>query len=372
MRAAEEASGRELRSRLAEIIKNIINEICEMRHSLIFLRKFPHSPLNYDYLKMVDVVFVNTRRRPVILWLLLLLSPHCYPPIHTMNPTVEPASAPEAEVSKNPIESVEVSLNGMTISFDVAQGGTGPSFFCLGVRKSGSTMLHKIVNFLAARNEINVVNLADKFFRNGFTFGDWSKIDLDPLLAPANLYSGFRALPKNIAASEAYAEGLKVFMFRDPRDALVSQFFSDAFSHRLPSKTEGGGEGRELFLKKREEARNADIDEWVLGKAESLGKTLLSYQELLTDPKCLGLRYESYVFQKRRMIHKVLQHFGWKLTPGAMDRILSEIDIVPESEDKKRFVRKAVPGDHLDKLKPETIQELNEQLSDVMAMLDYY
>lgn len=267
--------------------------------------------------------------------------------------------------------SIPVTIKQTAIDFTVRLGGSGPAFFSLGVRKSGSTMLHKIVNFLASKNGINVVNIPGSFFSNGFTVADWAKLDLTGLLAPANLYSGFRSFPDELAKSDLYRGGFKIFMFRDPRDALISQYFSDAYSHQVP-QAGTAGDGRELFLKKREEARTADIDAWVLEKAGGIRRTLLGYREVLADPGCLTLRYENYVFQKRRMIGKILAHFGWSIEPGPLARLLVELDVVPETEEKTRFIRKVMPGDHNAKLQPETIARLNEELADVLAIYDYY
>lgn len=269
------------------------------------------------------------------------------------------------------VVTVSLAVADTTIDFPVRKGAEGPAFFCLGVRKSGSTMLHRIMNFLANRNQVNVVDVPSTFFRNGYTVAHWQALDLEPLLAPGNCYLGFRTFPDTIAASAAYRDGLKVFMFRDPRDALVSQYFSDAYSHAIP-KQDASGEGRELFLKKREEAQQADIDEWVIEKAGNIRKTLLSYKDALTDPSCLVLRYEDYVFQKRRMIMKIMAHFGWSTEPGRIDKLLADVDVVPDGEDKSRFVRKVIPGDHVTKLKPDTVRRLNKRLEEVMTLYDYY
>lgn len=284
-----------------------------------------------------------------------------------------PAAAAAIPVPELPgkVETVSLNVKGTAIDFPVRKGAEGDTFFCLGVRKSGSTMLHRIMNFLANRNRVNVVDVPSTFFRNGFTVADWQGLNLDPLLAPGNCYLGFRTFPDNIAASPIYRDGLKVFMFRDPRDALVSQYFSDAFSHDIP-KGDTAGEGRELFLKKREEAQQADIDAWVLDKVGGIRKTLLSYKDALNDPKCLVLRYEDYVFQKRRMIMKIMSHFGWTTEVGRINKLLDEIDVVPDSEDKSRFVRKVIPGDHNAKLKNETVRRLNKRLEEVMTLYDYY
>lgn len=279
--------------------------------------------------------------------------------------------APAAQPPAGHVEKVPLAVKGTTIEFPVRKGAEGSTFFCLGVRKSGSTMLHRIMNFLANRNHVNVVDVPSTFFRNGFTVADWQALDLEPLLSPGNCYLGFRTFPENIADTPAYKDGLKVFMYRDPRDALVSQYFSDAYSHDIP-KGDGAGEGRELFLKKREEAQQADIDAWVLDKVGGIRKTLLSYRSALDDPKCLTLRYEDYVFQKRRMIMKIMHHFGWSVEPGRINKLLADVDVVPEGEDQSRFVRKVIPGDHNAKLKGETVRRLNKRLEEVMQLYDYY
>ncbi len=277
----------------------------------------------------------------------------------------------KADADAGPTTIIPVQIDATTIDFSVRQGGSGPAFFSLGVRKSGSTMLHKVINFIAHRNSANIVDIPGTFFRNGFTVANWAPLELNDLVAPGNLYSGFRSFPDELAKTDLYRAGLKIFMFRDPRDALVSQYFSDAYSHEIP-KQEAAGDGHEIFLKKREEAKSADIDEWVLEKAGGIRRTLLSYRDTLADPKCLTLRYEDYVFQKRRMIGKILAHFGWTMEAPQINRLMSDIDIVPDSEDKTRFVRKAIPGDHNAKLKTETIRRLNNKLAEVLTLYDYY
>ena len=84
------------------------------------------------------------------------------------------------------------------------------------------------------------------------------------------------------------------------------------------------------------------------------------------------LRYEDFVFQKRRMIMKILNHFGWTAEPGRVNKLLADVDVVPEGEDKSRFVRKVIPGDHNAKLKNETVRRLNKKLAEVMELYDYY
>jgi len=283
------------------------------------------------------------------------------------------AEARKAPVAQRPkerpvLEMRSLQVEGVDIPFKIRADGAGPVLFSLGVRKSGSTMLHRIVSQLAARAGATPVDIPGAFFRSGLTFNHVTTLDFNSLIKPGNIYTGFRAFPTNLAKAPGYEAALKLFMFRDPRDALVSQYFSDAFSHSLPA---GDTKGRELFLKKRDEAKATDINEWVLAKAGSLRRTLLGYQNVLKDDKTLILRYEDYVFQKRRMIRKIQAHFGWNVHGSHIDKIIEDIDFVPEHEDRTRFVRKAIPGDHTVKLSRETIQRLNNRLGDVLELYDY-
>lgn len=263
----------------------------------------------------------------------------------------------------------EMTVGAATLTFNILEGGTGPVYFSLGVRKSGSTMLHKIINLLARTNKVNIVDIPGSFFKNGLTAADWAPLDLEPLMKPGNIFSGFRNFPVRMGQTATYRDGLKVFMHRDPRDAIVSQYFSDAFSHELPKAT--AGDGRQRFLEKRGEAKESDIDGWVIRHAPSLARTLKMFAPTLSDPSCLILPYETYVFEKRTLIEKALDHFGWTAEATVVDEILAEVDVKPKAEDPKRFVRKATPGDHKEKLKPETTEELGRIFAEPMKLFGY-
>lgn len=265
---------------------------------------------------------------------------------------------------------VVLTVGGVGVTFDVTPGLAGPAFFALGVRKSGSSMFNQALAFLALRNGVTSVGLPDRFFRLGLRARDWAGLDLTPVLQPGNLYAGFRTLPPLLPATDAFRTGRKVFLFRDPRDALVSQYFSDAYSHQMPDAPNQLGEGRAAFAAKRAVALQTPIDDHVLAQARPMLRTLTEYAGLLDDPDCLCLRYEDMVFQKRRMVRKVLAHFGWTLSPGQVDLLMAQIDRLPDAEDPTRFLRKAVPGDHRSKLRPDTVAALDKILRPVLLRYD--
>ena len=265
---------------------------------------------------------------------------------------------------------LDVPLEGVT--FKLAESDA-PARFVLGLRKSGSTLLNKIMHFIAKRNGLHTVDLAGTFFHAGLKANDWQDTDLTGVIRPGNMYIGFRALPKALSVQPVFTSAQKIFMFRDPRDALVSQYFSDAYSHSLPTgQTETAKEATKDFLAKREKALATDINDYVLQHAPSMDRTFTAYAEVLNSPTTLPLRYEEYIFTKKRMIHNIVDHFGLKITKGAVETLMGQVDIVPGSEDAKKFVRNVVPGDHRRKLKPETIEKLDNKLKASLKLYDYY
>lgn len=264
----------------------------------------------------------------------------------------------------------EVKLEG--VSFKLSDADQ-PARFVLGLRKSGSTLLNKIMHFIAKRNDLHTVDLAGTFFQSGMKVTDWQDKDLSEVIRPGNMYLGFRALPKAMEGLEVFQTSRRIFMFRDPRDALVSQYFSDAYSHSLPSaKTEAGKAGTQDFLAKREKALATDINDYVLQHAPNMDRTFMAYAEVLASPLTLPLRYEEYIFTKKRLIHNIVDHFGLKINKGAVETLMGQVDIVPGSEDAKKFVRNVVPGDHRRKLTPETIDKLDRKLQNSLRAYNYY
>ena len=98
---------------------------------------------------------------------------------------------------------------------------------------------------------------------------------------------------------------------------------------------------------------------------------MLAYAPLLDSPTLTLLKYEHYIFRKSALIALVAERFGWRASPELVARILAWADSRPDVEDPKAFVRRVTPGDHKEKLKPETIARLNEILAPTLELFDY-
>ena len=254
------------------------------------------------------------------------------------------------------------------VPFEVRDDPDRPAWFLYGVRKSGSSILNSMAASLARMNDVAYVDVAGGFFRNGVDVRAWQNDPgLAALLRGGNLYGGFRNAPLGLAEDPVVRGSRSALLVRDPRDALVSQYFSDAYSHSIPE----AGETRDLMIRQREAALRASLADHVLRTAPGLRETLREYYPFLEHPGHRVYQYETAILNKRWFLRDLCDHFGWGVTEGQLDQILGWADVVPEEEDPTRFIRKVLPGDHREKLDARTIAALDAVLAEPLGVFGY-
>lgn len=244
--------------------------------------------------------------------------------------------------------------------------------FVLGVRKCGSSIMNSMVMALARREGVGFLDIGGLFFKQNIAEADWCPDPaLGGLLQSGVCHGGFRTYPAGLAAHPLYREGRKILLLRDPRDALVSEYFSVAYTHKLPKP--GHGEGvREALLAERAAARAQELADFVLARAPSMNATMLGYRACLQDSNVAVFFYEDVILQKRAWLLAICRHFGWAAPPArALDHILSWADVVPAQEAPDKFIRRVLPGDHRAKLPRPVIHALNRTLEESMAVFGY-
>jgi len=262
--------------------------------------------------------------------------------------------------------------NGRRAVFEVDLGLDGPAYIVLGVRKSGSTLLNRLAAELARINHRKFIDIGDSFFRQNVLAIDWQFDPVLPeILHPGNVYGGFRDMPFTLLSSRLFECSPKVLIVRDPRDALVSEYFSNAYSHPIPEQTAESSDTKVLMERHRREALKNGPDGYVLERAGEMARTITEFAAIAKASTTLLLKYEDYIFNKRQLICKIAQHFGWTVDESATVDMLRWADIRPETEDPRAFIRKVTPGDHREKLQPATIVRLNTVLLRAMRLLDY-
>jgi Sulfotransferase domain len=297
-------------------------------------------------------------------------------PWHTARTTQDREAA--ASMCDQPIsatvDQVTIGLaNGRRVTFaNIDRNASGPACFILGVRKSGSSLLNSICGALANYNGRQLVDVGGTFFFSNVTLADWRRdLAVLDLLVPGNVYGGFRDMPHVLTQSALFATAPKLMMVRDPRDVLVSEYFSAAYSHPIPAPSADGDDVTRNMQNQRDNALQAGIDASVLWHADKIAATLMEYADVAFAPGTLLLRYEDYIFKKRKLLHAIADRFRWTLTSRLVDQILSWADLRPAAENPAAFVRRVTPGDHRIKLRRETIDSLNQTLSPVMGLFGY-
>lgn len=228
--------------------------------------------------------------------------------------------------------------------------------------------MNAMAGALAQMNDVNYVDVAGKLFEAGHLLSAWqSDPGVSTLLDGGNLYGGFRDAPTGMLGHPLLNDSPKVLLVRDPRDALVSEYFSNAYSHKLP----GQGDMRDFMIQQREQALKDSVASYVLNRAKDMRRTIQMYRPFYDLPLMKIYRYEQAIMDKRWFLRDLCTHFGWTVGDVQLEQIMGWADVMPEAENPTQFVRKVRPGDHLDKLDQATIIELNTFFAEELDRFGY-
>ncbi|HTV96588.1 MAG TPA: sulfotransferase domain-containing protein [Steroidobacteraceae bacterium] len=173
---------------------------------------------------------------------------------------------------------------------------------------------------------------------------------------------------------------------RDPRDVLVSMFYSYCFIHagEIPPNTGY-----------RKEAAEQGIDAFVLAKASAdgaryrgdygtgahvedlIGNVARRYRDyverLLANPNVLLVKYEEMVTDYGSWLRKFLRPFPVEDKDRVIDDLIARApDFFPRRDgDLMDHVRHIAPGDYRTKLRAATISKLDEIFADTLERLGY-
>lgn len=242
--------------------------------------------------------------------------------------------------------------------------------FIFALHKSGSVLLNRIVDDLSDAADVPVFNFPELLFENGIRFQDLEEVPADLFEKEGMIYSGFRHVPKEPCEMRFGKGGKVILMVRDPRDILVSMYFSMKGSHAVPKS----GKSREKLLKIRENAEALSIEEFVRSGCDRLRKKFRRYQKALVENDDLEtrvFRYEDVIFEKPTWVRDISEFFDLNVPEAEMDAIAARHDIRPEKEDPSAHIRRVAPGDYREKLSPETIEFLNAELADTVRVFGY-
>jgi len=264
----------------------------------------------------------------------------------------------------------EIKLNNsQTIDIPLKEPASIEAFFLFGLHKCGSSLLNKIFVDLCRAAKIPFISIPEIAFKHGIPTKVWEdNVALNEVILDGYCLRGYRHYPPFLESNQLVNRRKKILLVRDPRDAVVSAYFSFAKSHRLPES----GQLLEDMQKSREAMKNIDIENYVLANAPRVKNAFNRYHDnFADDPLLKTYRYEDIIFDKYNWIMDMLGFLNLSLDESKVTEIANKHNIVPTTEDTSRHVRKVKPGDHRDKLTPKCIAQINEILAEVLERYDY-
>lgn len=159
----------------------------------------------------------------------------------------------------------------------------------------------------------------------------------------------------------------KIFFLRDPRDVLVSAYYSFGYSHVEPDSKNL----LENFNTNRISIQGKSIDEYVLKEAKNWIIPMYTEYKVLretSEKECLYIKYNDFVDDTEGILYKIFKFFNFK--NEELIKSLS-IDASPVSniENKEKHKRSGKNYQWKTHLMARTQDQLNKELKEV---LDYW
>ncbi|MGP0129494.1 MAG: sulfotransferase domain-containing protein [cyanobacterium endosymbiont of Rhopalodia musculus] len=242
-------------------------------------------------------------------------------------------------------------------------------FIVHSLHKSGTMFLHKFFKDLSIEKRI-------KYFSRNNNPPDYQHLkqdtNIDFCLCPERNFNLEEYIFKNVKNIT------HIIQIRDPRDILVSEYFSLGWTH---PDSQWSQERKKL----RKWVQENSIDTYVVEASEKLftfGDQPLKtrYQPLLNlstleNRKIIIVKYEEMVTNYSSWLSKIIKSFQFNQLVASF--LIQKYYMKYHREFKPRaenlvHKRKIIPGDHSNKLRPETIEQLNSIFQEILSKFNYF
>jgi len=247
---------------------------------------------------------------------------------------------------------------------------THQSIMFFTAQKCASVYVGNILKRIVSEAGITPIDFASYFW----DFGDPSaalyqaeKILHKGYKAQGYFYGPFR---KWVPSLKGLINDYKVMlMLRDPRDVLVSYYYSIAYSHKVPYHNRRASQ---RLLADRKKALNMTIDGFVLETSGIFEEVYQKYcEELLGKRNVLFAKYENMVYDFKEWLARILEFLDIQAKQETVDTMVNAAALSAKEENMTAHKRIITPGDHKVKLKSDTIANLNLKYKDILEQLGY-
>ena len=246
------------------------------------------------------------------------------------------------------------------------------SILFFSVYRAGSTFSGGLMKKIAGEAGLTAVDLDGYFYELG-KGKEWEgkgRVMLDvPYRSTGYFYGPFRSFNRGIRNIEDYKI---LLLLRDPGDVIVSSYYA-IYSHVTPLLE--GKQALRTRVQRREKQLEQTVDEFVINRLNSNSRFLERYyeyhKELMGKTNVLFLKYENMVENFDTWLDRLIEFLGMDLSREFIHRVKAEADFKVSKEDIHKHKRQVTPGDHIRKLKPETIDFLNSKTGEIRKLFGY-
>lgn len=177
------------------------------------------------------------------------------------------------------------------------------------------------------------------------------------------VYTGFRSYPLSFKLNLSNTKNL--ILVRDPRDMLVSLYYSIAKSHVALKDQDGSWE------REKAEVQSKQLNEFVLERSFSYAEYFKWYGNAFQGVDVKVARYEDIIYRKLDWMIELIDWLELPLDLEILKKVVEKHDVLPEKEDENQHIRQVHPGNYKNKLERDTIMKLNRRLISFLEAYEY-
>ena len=245
---------------------------------------------------------------------------------------------------------------------------THTSIIHFSFNKAATQHVKSILRACASYNRVTPVDIHDYAFDTDLPF--LNRLSAQEMKAYEHifrkkgyLYSVFGGMIEGIPDLQSYKV---ILVVRDPRDILVSEYFSIRFSHPTPDIKSNK---RNRFLARRSSANNMTLDEYVISESNRLKQTFDRYENHLFSKHndVYITSYEHMTCDFEDWLRGLLKYCELEISSTLFQALARESKKQkPQAENIYQHVRSGKSGNYKDKLGEEAIADLNEKFAGIL------
>jgi hypothetical protein len=245
------------------------------------------------------------------------------------------------------------------------------SWACVTAYKAASSYVGTLLARLFQGRGVSQVDLGGYAYAHGMVEATFCIENQGLLRTPGYYFGPFR--DSYIADMPALRDTKLIIHVRDPRDCIVSHYYSVAYSHHVPPS---GPVHDDLTLPtgRRQIYLREGIDWAALGEdCVDFHKTfsaLRDFEQAIGSERAYVSRYEDMVTDFPGWLDRLCAFTRCDHLTPLVEAIKHETTFAVR-ENKLNHMRQVTPGDFRRKLKPETQRTLTARLSDVIGHFGY-